>query len=244
MLSHLSKMCLLCPRTSDLAKLLGTAFKKITKPQSLFHSNAHMLAAVRTPLGTSSSPPQSSETPALLAHVQQLEVLAHCSASLTSLIRFRPSRPSRIYCDRLSQQSLCASEIRKILINSGLALWQYNRLLCWRLRLAEGHENQGWAAGANRSFWATENFWTLSKSDVLPMGIQQSLRPGKLAYKWRACPAATSASWGNLCMNGRAAQCQRGGWAAPQRAFPTCLKHQGACAAHPCPCLWKTCHWR
>lgn len=110
--SHLSKMWSLCWRTSDLAKLLDTAFKK--KRQSFFHSNNHVLAAVRTLLSTSCSPPhQSSGTPALLAHVHQLQALTHLSASLMSLIRLRPSHPRGIYRDGLSQQSLCASEITK-----------------------------------------------------------------------------------------------------------------------------------
>lgn len=144
----------------NLARLLGEAFKQ-SKPPPLFPSKAHVLAAIRTLLGTSYSPLlQSSGTPEFLAHVQQLEMLTHCSASWIFLISFRPSHPRRIYHDGLSQQSLCASETVKILINSGFALWQYNRLLCPRLRLREGHENQGWAAGADRSFWVTENFWT------------------------------------------------------------------------------------
>lgn len=160
MLSHPRKMCSLYQRTSDLARLLGEAFKK-TNHHPFFIVMPHVLAAIRTLLGTSYSPLlQSPGTPAFLAHVQQLEMLTHHSASWTSLISFRPSHPRGVYRDGLSQQSLCASETVKILINSGLALWQYNRLLCPRLRLREGHENQGWAAGADRSFRVTENFWT------------------------------------------------------------------------------------
>lgn len=72
-------------------------------------------------LGTSFSPLlQSSGTPAFLTHVQQLEMLTHCSASCMSLISFRPSHPRGVYHDGLAQQSLCASGTVKILINSGL----------------------------------------------------------------------------------------------------------------------------
>lgn len=173
---------LIIPENFWPARLLGEAFKQ-NRPPPLFHINAHVgaLAVLRTLLGTPYSPLLcSSGTPAFVAHVQQLEMLTHCSASWTSLISFRPWRPRGVDHDGISQQSLCASETAKILINSGLALWQYNRLLCPRLRLREGHENQGWAAGADRSFWVAENFWTAWKSDILPMGIQKSLQPGKL----------------------------------------------------------------
>lgn len=218
--------------------------KKKTKPQSLFDSNAHMLAAVRTLLGASCSPPRrSSGTPALLAHMHRLEALAHCSVSLMSLIRFRPSCPRGICHDGLSQQSLYASEIIKILRNSGLALWQYSRLLRWRLGLREGHENQGWAVGADRSFWATKNFCMVSKSVILPMGIQQSLQPGKLAYNWWACPAATLRSWDNPCINGRGAQSHHSGPKKVGEQHPEEHVQQGTWAAHPCPALQETCHW-
>lgn len=66
------------------------------------------------------------------------------------------------------------------------------------------------------------------------MGIQQSLQPAKLVYKWRASPMATSASWGTLCING--AQSQRGGWAVPWKACPMCLETSECMGSSPMPC--------
>lgn len=65
------------------------------------------------------------------------------------------------------------------------------------------------------------------------MGIQKSLQPGKLAYKWWAWPVATSGSWGNTGINRASTSSQRAGWAALQRARPTCLESPGCLGSSP-----------